>query len=197
MQAVESQTLILYHTDLRDEWPHSRARALAARLRYAKRLATAGTSAAARASLAGIALALAALGALRGAAVAPAALRFDPGHKPRLTGAVEACDFSIAHSGHWVGCAAVRGARVGLDIELGADEKTAAWVVREAALKAAGLGLAGLAQLQLIDGRARCGGETWHAHAVPVFAGAQACVMTDRAGAQLTTRAFALAELFA
>src|SRR5256886_16334255 len=40
MQAVESQTLILYHTDLRGEWPRDAARALAARLPYAKRLAT-------------------------------------------------------------------------------------------------------------------------------------------------------------
>src|SRR5947208_14440127 len=41
MQAVESQTLILYHTDLRGQWPAAAARALAARLPYGKRLALA------------------------------------------------------------------------------------------------------------------------------------------------------------
>ena len=42
MQAVESQTLILYHTDLRGEWRRDAARALAARLPYAKRFAPGG-----------------------------------------------------------------------------------------------------------------------------------------------------------
>src|SRR2546427_8156923 len=58
MQAIESETLILYHTDLRGEWPREAARALAARLPYGKRLATRADSPGARASLAGIALAL-------------------------------------------------------------------------------------------------------------------------------------------
>src|SRR6267143_2382540 len=61
MQAVESETLILYHTDLRGEWPRAAARALAARLPYPKRLTAGSGSAASRASLAGIALALRAL----------------------------------------------------------------------------------------------------------------------------------------
>src|SRR5580700_2030411 len=61
MQAVESETLILYHTDLRGEWPRAAARALAARLAYPKRLTAGSGSAASQASLAGIALALRAL----------------------------------------------------------------------------------------------------------------------------------------
>src|SRR5579862_8646997 len=64
MQAVETETLILYHTDLRGEWPEEGARALAARLPYAKRLAVGSASARARESLAGIALALRALTAV-------------------------------------------------------------------------------------------------------------------------------------
>ena len=58
MQAVESQTLILYHTDLRDQWPEEAGRALAARLPYRKRLSVGSGTDAARATLAGIALAL-------------------------------------------------------------------------------------------------------------------------------------------
>src|SRR2546429_8528259 len=71
MQAVESQTLILYHTDLRGEWPRDAARALPARLPYPKRLATGADTPGARASLAGIAHALRAPRALPGRAVAP------------------------------------------------------------------------------------------------------------------------------
>src|SRR6267154_1524798 len=51
MQAVESQTLILYHTDLRGEWPRAAAGALGARLPYGKRLATRADSPGARARL--------------------------------------------------------------------------------------------------------------------------------------------------
>ncbi|TLY97322.1 MAG: hypothetical protein E6K38_04515 [Gammaproteobacteria bacterium] len=61
MQAVESQTLILYHTDLRGQWPAAAARALAARLPYGKRLALGADERQQHASLAGIALALRAL----------------------------------------------------------------------------------------------------------------------------------------
>src|SRR4029077_19594133 len=88
MQAVESQTLILYHTDLRGEWREAAARARRARLRYAKRLATGAAEAQARASLAGIALALRALSHVTGRAVTPDEIVFAPGEKPRLaTGA--------------------------------------------------------------------------------------------------------------
>src|ERR1700741_5052802 len=75
MQAVESQTLILYHTDLRGgQWPEEAARALALRLPYAKRLEVAAHSAAAPATLAGVALALRALGELMGRRIAPGEL---------------------------------------------------------------------------------------------------------------------------
>src|SRR5580700_3676407 len=126
MQAVEEQTLILYHTDLRGQWPHPAARAFAAQLPYAKRLALQGDADAAHASLAGIALAVRTLARLRGAAVLPAELVFAGRQKPRLArlatrqGAQAAqlapsfhADFSISHSGSWVGCAAMLSAHVG------------------------------------------------------------------------------------
>src|SRR5258706_291622 len=84
MQAVESETLILYHTDLRGEWPRDAARALAARLRYGKRLAASADSPGARASLAGIALALRALSALPGRAGGPGEIGLARGAKRQL-----------------------------------------------------------------------------------------------------------------
>ena len=214
MQAVESQTLILYHTDLRGEWPRDAARALAARLPYAKRLATGADSPGARASLAGIALALRALTALTGRAVAPGEMVFAQGAKPGLAhagaahaGAARAAlsnerrglgpDFSIAHAGPWAGCAAVRAGRVGFDVEMGSGERIADFVAREAALKACGAGIGAWREVCLSPGHARCRGELWYAHALGVFPGAAACVMTSFAMPELTVRTLSLEELFA
>src|SRR5262249_34560651 len=100
MQAVESQTLILYHSDLRGRWPEAPARALAARLPYAKRLEVAAHAAAAPATLAGVALALRALSEVTGRPVAPGELAFPDGGKPHLARTeAGAADFSISHSG--------------------------------------------------------------------------------------------------
>jgi phosphopantetheinyl transferase len=202
MQAVESQTLILYHTDLRDEWPEAAARALRARLRYAKRLATGAVSPQARASLAGIALALRVLAQVAGRAVTPQEIVFAPGEKPRLaSGAAgcvaSSCDFSISHSGPWVGCAAVRGGRVGFDLEMGSEARIAGWVAREATLKACGAGLAAFHEVQLAGAQASCRGTQWYAHAAQWFPGAAACVMSDRPARGLRAYAVPLAELFA
>src|ERR1700730_10802816 len=209
MQAVESETLILYHTDLRGEWPREAARALAARLPYGKRLATRADSPGARASLAGIALALRALSALTGRAVGPGEMRFAQGAKPRLAQACAARaaaadeqgalrpDFSVSHSGPWVGCAAVRCGRVGFDVEMGSGERIASFVAREAALKACGAGIRALHEVRLSAGRASCRGELLYAHALQVFPGAAACVMTSLPVPEPGTHALSLEELFA
>ena len=200
MQAVESQTLILYHTDLRREWPEAAARALARGLPYLKRLALGGGAAAGHASLAGIALALRALGALLERTVSPGELRFGRGEKPRLADTATAAagaDFSISHSGPWVGCAAVAAGRVGFDVELGSGEHVAAWVAREAALKACGAGIRALREVHLSESGARCGGVLWHGRALALFPGARACVMTSEAVREVSARALTLEELFA
>ncbi|HXY75912.1 MAG TPA: hypothetical protein VEH54_03320 [Steroidobacteraceae bacterium] len=197
MQALESQTLILYHTDLRGEWPENAACALRARLPYARRLALASSSEATRSSLAGIALALRALSALLGHAVSAAQLRFERGEKPSLAAAgAPRADFSISHSGPWVGCAALAGGRVGLDIEVGAGERIEGFVAREAALKGAGIGLRGFGEVRLHEGGASCCGELWHARPLDFFPGAAACVMTSRAVNAFDARALPLGELF-
>jgi phosphopantetheinyl transferase len=202
MQAVESQTLILYHTDLRGQWPEERARALAARLPYLKRLAVSARSERARATLAGVALALRALTRALGRDVQVSELMFAPDEKPRLASAAagaQACaaaDFSVAHSGPFVGCAALRAGRVGLDVEVGSDARLENWVAREAAVKAAGLGLRAVNQVKLSAAGARCRGEHWHARRLEQFPGAAACVMTSVAVVAVEAREVPLAELF-
>jgi hypothetical protein len=201
MQAVESQTLILYHSDLRGQWPQAAARALAARLPYGKRLEVAAHASAAPATLAGVALALRALTHITGAPVAPRRLAFPDGGKPHLTPAAaapgEAPDFSISHSGPWVGCAAVAQGLVGFDVELGTEARLAAWAAREAALKACGAGLTEARAVELIEGGARCRGVTLTSFPVELFPGAAACVMTSVPVGRLEARALSLAELFA
>jgi phosphopantetheinyl transferase len=200
MQAVESQTLILYHTDLRGEWPGAAARALAVRLPYLKRLAAGSGGAAARASLAGIALALRALARLTGHDIAPRDLTFVSGEKPGLARSCGAGpDFSISHAGPWVGCAALAGGRVGLDIEIGSGARIAEWVRCEALLKAAGAGLRALSEVRAAPsrgGRVRWRDESWHERSFELFPGAMACVMTSVAAVRLEERAVELAELF-
>ena len=120
------------------------------------------------ASLLGVALLGAALGA-RAVALEPGALEYPAGGKPRL---VAGPDFSIAHAAGYVGCALATTGRVGFDLEprgavapaalrlaLGAAEReqlargaldaTAAWVMTEAVLKAAGRGIDSAARVRL------------------------------------------------
>ena len=196
MQAIESQNVILYQADLRGQWPEPAARAFAARLPYARRLLLRSGSSAAQASLAGIALAVGALSHLLGRNVRADEILFARGEKPRLA----ATDFSISHTGPWVACAALAHGSVGLDLEMGADERITDWVVREAALKASGEGLRALREVgepQLSDGHLAWRGESWHVRRLEGFAGAAACLVTSVAVRTVERHAIGLAELFA
>lgn len=200
MQAVESQTLILYHSDLRGQWPREAASTLAARLPYGKRLEVAAHGARAPQTLAGIALALRALGELTGTRVAPAALVFPDGGKPHL-GRAAACaapppDFSISHSGPWVGCAAVAHGLVGFDLEEGSEARLSEWAAREAALKACGAGIAEARAVELTADGARCRGVTLASRRIGLFPDAVACAMTSLPVGRIEARAWPLAELF-
>jgi hypothetical protein len=222
MQAIESQNVILYQADLRGQWPDPASRAFAAQLPYARRVALRGGSSAAHASLAGIALALRALGRLLGRNVRADEIVFAHGEKPRLARPVALAaggasrllhprvargaegtiqvDFSVSHTGPWVACAALAHGCVGLDLEMGADERIADWVVREAALKASGHGLRALrevGELQLSSGRLEWRGESWHVRRLEGFAGAAACLVTSVEVRSVERHAISLAELFA
>ncbi|MBV8144086.1 MAG: hypothetical protein JO184_03680 [Gammaproteobacteria bacterium] len=204
MQAVESQKLILYQTDLRGQWPQGAARSFLAALPYARRLALRSARAASSASLAGVALALRALGDLLGRRVAAGELRFPAGEKPRLVrlgpaAADHTVDFSISHTGPWVACAALSGGRVGLDLEMGTDARILDWVVREATLKASGDGLRALREARALGvhaGQLSWRGVAWRVRQLEGFAGASACLVCDRDLAAIVTREVALAELF-
>ena len=124
---------------------------LLAALPYGRRLALEARDAAARqASLAGIALALAALTRLCGSPVRATGLAFPQDGKPALPGGP---DFSITHAGAAVGVAAVPVGRVGFDLEPLVDAADRArlerWTAIEAVLKAAGRGLRDAAAVEL------------------------------------------------
>ena len=184
-----------------------------------RRLALGSGSAAARASLAGIALALHALARLLGRRVPLSEILFAHGAKPRLAPPAalvagegrlaprrlsrgadgSAVDFSISHAGPWVACAALAAGRVGLDLETGSDERIAGWVLREAILKASGEGLRALRELQDLtvhEGRVHWRGESWHVRRLAGFVGASACIVCSREVAAVASNALPLAELF-
>jgi len=168
-------------------------------LPYGKRLQAAAPGEQSRATLAGVALALRALGHVVGRALAPAEITFPDGGKPRLVGTADlvGADFSIAHSGPWVGCAAVAHGLVGFDIEHGADARVISWARTEAALKACGAGISEARAVELDAGRARCRGQVLHARSVELFRGAAACVMTSCSVELIEPYAVPLQELFA
>jgi hypothetical protein len=201
MQAVESETLILYHTDLSGQWPEEAARALAERLPYGRRLSLGAARAGARASLAGIALALRALTRVLGREVGPGELVFAADEKPRLrTDHPVAADFSITHAGCWVACAALARGQVGLDLEMGSTTRIADWVRREALLKARGLGVRQLRELPALGAEVpvvEWGGERWHLRPLAEFRGAVACVASNLRLGDVESRHIALGELLA
>lgn len=115
-------------------------------------------------------------------------------HMPQLV------DFSISHSGSWVGCAAMAGARVGFDVEQGTDARATDWVVREALLKGVGEGLRALAAvraLRLEQRPLRWRGTTWQLRRLNLFPGASACVVASAPMQRLEVHALTPAELFA
>lgn len=201
--------MIVYHTDLRDQWPQAAALALAARLPYARRRAAGSPQLHARASVAGVALALRALARLLGREVDARELVFARHAKPRLAAATaqtsdtdvpQCVDFSIAHSGSWVGCAAMTHARIGFDLEQGTDARATDWVAREALLKAVGEGLRALAAVRAVSLEQRplqWRGTSWQLTRLDLFPGASACVVASVPVQRVELRALTPAELFA
>ena len=80
---------------------------------------------------------------------------------------------------------------------MGSGARIASWVAREAALKACGAGIRALREVRLSGARASCRGELLYAHALQLFPGAAACVMTSLAEPALGAHALSPAELFA
>jgi len=160
--------VILYHARLPDRLVPADTAALLERIPYAKRVALAARRADREASLAGIALALAAAAAVRGRPLAPESLRFPPDGKPTFA-SHDAPVFSISHSARTVvACAAAVGA-VGVDIENDAGSALTAalrreWTAREAVVKAAGAGLRAAPDVSLRGASAHLRGCDYHLH---------------------------------
>lgn len=158
--------VILYHATLPDRLAPAASAALVERLAYARRVTLPVRREDRDASLAGIALALVAVGEARGRAVPPEALQFPAGRKPCLA-SPGAPEFSISHSGGEVVAAACEGGALGVDLECAEvsrlDEATReAWSAREAVVKALGLGLRAAPEVRLGHGEAHCRGHRLH-----------------------------------
>ncbi len=155
------------------------------------------------ASLAGLALLGAAANAAGLALPALAQLEFPDGGKPRWPGGP---DFSISHGGGHAGCAIILPVgQVGLDLERSdaatwrdlrfvlapgecpggsAAEATAAWVAKEAVVKATGATLAEAASVVLSGATAAFGGRRWRLSR-PVLAPEISCAVASDAEAGL------------
>lgn len=167
-----------------DDAPDAALDALLAALPYGRRLELEARDAAARrASLAGVALALAALARLRGSSVRAAELAFPLGGKPALPGAP---DFSVSHAGGAVGVATTKDGTVGFDLEPLADASDRArlerWTATEAVLKAAGRGLRDAAAVELSPAldAGRVAGRGYRLRTVEAGDGYVARLATDR-----------------
>ena len=148
-------------------------------------------------------------------AVQAGELAFAQGHKPHLrmpralgcaagaaTTLQEQCaaDFSISHSGPWVGCAALPCGQIGFDIEEGSDAGSLDWVLREAALKATGEGLRALAAARTLEAQAdvvRWRDAAWHVRRLDLFAGAAACILSSVRVERVESQLVPLADVFA
>jgi phosphopantetheinyl transferase len=166
------------------------------------------------ATLLGVALLAQALYA-RGLALEPRALVYPSRGKPHLR---RGPDFSIAHAAGLVGCAVVDAGRVGLDLEpqravgaatlrlvldaveerrlaRGTLRSTDAWVMKEAVVKAAGLGLGAVARVRLARRSARLDGRAWRLRPVSLVTGYVAWLAHDGTRARVTLVAHAAGEL--
>jgi phosphopantetheinyl transferase len=162
-------------------------------LPYAKRLETERREPGARfASLAGIALALVLAGRLSAGPARAGELRFPTPGKPFMPGGPH---FSISHTTGLVACAASADLDCGLDVEaIGADATEGArqrlqrWTATEAVLKAAGLGLREVRDVEIAaDGRsALARGETFSISELSLAPGLVAHLAARRAPDRVT-----------
>lgn len=211
---TENDTAILYYSQLRGDWPNAAAALFQRSLAYAKRLATDAAEIEGRQTLVGVSLARRLLEFVLGREVAAKEFVFPEGGKPHIAGAP---DFSIAHSGPWVGCAVVANGRIGFDVEcervgieqtlrllcspeeaalLTPQSALARWVAIEASLKAHGASVREAGHVRFIGGKAFFRGEPLHRVAIDVFDGAAACIMTSQPVRSVHTQHVPLAELF-
>lgn len=166
---------------------------LLARLPYAKRLDLEGRDPQLRhASLAGIALVLRGIEALRSGPAAAGRLQFPTGGKPCVPGGPS---FNVSHAGERVAAALCVDSEVGFDLEefdpatsehCAAQARLARWTATEAVLKAAGRGLGDARAVVLGESlqHGRIGAASFHLRPVAIAEDVVAHLAT---GAPVTT----------
>jgi phosphopantetheinyl transferase len=162
------------------------------RISYAKRATLATRRADRESSLVGIALALAAAGAIRGRPLPPELLRFPAGGKPAFE-SPGAPTFSVSHSGRLVVAAACVDGALGVAVEEGTGSRLAPtirseWSAREAVVKALGFGLRVAPEVQVEHDRAVLRERTLRLRSVPVGASDCAWLATDFEPADVEAR---------
>jgi hypothetical protein len=174
-----NQVILAYSYQPRQLPPRLHA-VLRERLPYGRRMRLRGDLRAQALTLAGIELARRLLGAASGREVAAAELRFPHGGKPHAPGLP---DFSISHSGAWVGCAVVSSGRVGLDLEECVRGSQAHdledWTAREAVIKAASASLDAAAAVVITGAAAEFAGRRWCLLAPEAPPGCTACIALE------------------
>mgnify|MGYP003694796385 CR=1 FL=1 len=129
----------------------------------------------------------------------PRELSFGTHAKPQLAaagGTPPAWDFSVSHSGPFVGIALRSAARRSGSILSLAATRLPEWVAREAVVKAAGLGVRTLRDVQLTAAGAHAAALRAGTRTLERLPGAAACLMTSTAVRELLVREVPLAELF-
>lgn len=155
--------------------------ALRAQLPYGRRMRLGGDLGAQEQTLVGIELACRLLGQLGGRSVAAGELCFPWRGKPYAPGLPE---FSISHSGAWVGCAVATAGRIGFDLECVAPDARHDpddWTAREAVLKAAGARLGAYREVAIDGEMAGFADTRWMLRRPPAPPGCVAALALERA----------------
>jgi phosphopantetheinyl transferase len=177
---------ILAYVGLPGQLPPPIAAQLRAAVPYGRRMRLA-PGAAGIASLLGIALVRRLLGEVSGEPAASITLQFPYREKPFSPNGAE---FSLSHSGAWLAAVACASARVGLDIEVAAPtdghvgtarRDLAEWTAREATVKARGMSLDAIHEVQVHDTHCQWQQERWCLARPEGPAGLMTAVASERA----------------
>lgn len=178
---MAADRVILAYSCQSRQLPALRRATLRAQLPYGRRMRLGADLRAQDRTLVGIELACQLLAQRCGRSVVPGELRFPSRGKPWAPGLPE---FSISHSGAWVGCAVATRGRIGFDLECNAADARhdlADWTAREAVLKAAGAKLDAYREVAIDGDVAWFAGGCWILRRPPAPPGCVATLALEHA----------------